>query len=62
MFFHGDVNLLARVTDKPTKATNIAPPPTNNYDFTVYINQICTHQIYNHESIMTFEHDQNIHP
>lgn len=27
MFFHGDVNLLARVTDKPTKATNIAPPP-----------------------------------
>lgn len=50
MFFHGDVNLLARVTDKPTKATNIAPPPpTNNYDFTVYINQICTHQIYNHD-------------
>lgn len=52
MFFHGDVNLLARVTDKPTKATNIAPsfppPPMNNYDFTVYINQICTHQIYNH--------------
>lgn len=41
MFFQGDVNLLARVTDKPTKATNIVPPPSPNEQLrfhSIYIN------------------------
>lgn len=54
MFFHGDVNLLARVTDKPTKATNIAPPPQRTIMISQYILIRYAHIKY---ITMTIEHD-----